>query len=351
MPNALTLGVGELESQTPRGEFLSIVHLRSHFLKKIRILNPQVLHDLAEKLFPIYREIELFCFEADPRRFGLYTGSPLEDAWCRKDFVDDALPDWYQLEDAWSSRDPAAPFLFKWPTHYTEGLASLAPPAAVRTHPDPRIETFIRLMFDWSKDYHLTAAWCRHHAFETLNLWSARPELLGKGWQPLPFDLAARLVDMPPYSINDIDFDTSIRPGISRHLLHLYPTCSHRAEIMRELNELDSQLKELRANVIRFLDRCDTEAKADPALIPSRKKRSLDHVEWFARVQTGTATYDDLDKEYYRSEREAKPYYKSPDDCGTIRGAVSKISLLLGLRVRADVSTPGQRRKSETPTK
>lgn len=342
----LELGVGEYEFTDDHGDRPSIVHLRSFFLEEARKARQGILRDLGDKIFPLYRKIPLVCFEADLRRTRYAPKSSVGYGFYREPFSTEIRPSWYEIEKAWEARDKGEPFAIIHPEYYgryRDGgmLREECPP-----HDDPKIEQLVRLMCDWSKSNFLDASWCRHHAFETLDLWSAKRELIGRCWQPLPLNLITGTVEIPALTPNEIDFETAIQFDLSeqaKKLLIFYPTYGQSDSIWSEMGRLEKEVDRLKENLKGFLNKRDREARRTKGLKPSINKKSLEHIKWFARIQMGKETYTTISTKYYAAQRKIHPTYSPSNLTAAIRGSVTRVSNLIGLKLPKNVSRPGPR--------
>jgi hypothetical protein len=290
-------GTGEFEKQDQQGNSDSRSHLRSKFLKIAADLKPEILQELETILLPIYQQIPLICYTADPTRRRKRFKSDMNRRLEVTDWSIHSRPNWYQIEKAWAN--PRAKNRFKHRLDDDLARTEISEASMLL------MNDLVKGMWDWSKRHYLDAVWCRHHAFETLDLWTIQDDYRAlKIWQFLPWDLRNNTVEMKSMNPQPSKFDTKIEFDLAdEHFKQLtfYPTYGGRDAIMTSLRDLKMRVELLTKTTNDFLDHREQSAIAE-GFVPALRKENLDHIIWFAKVQILNVSYLELADAFYSVE-------------------------------------------------
>ncbi len=260
----IKLGKGELEHVRKDGLSLSIKDARDYFLDAVREVAPEVLEDLANEPFKLYKAAGLAFkherYEKETENLEFYDK-------IRAQARAEHLHRWNHPE---------------WLEHFEDKEIDY----------DDNILAMQKSIFDWSKKYNLNAAWCRARAYETLDNWhrfSSMSEI--RMWN---YDMS--LEPMIAHRKGELDFVFRIRSA--------YPTFGFRAE------EKEKITKAFEKELNEFLDARERIAKENGMTTPKQKREYL-HFVWFAYWLVKEWTHSDIYKEFNVSRETVKTALES----------------------------------------
>ncbi len=199
-------------------------------------------------------------------------------------------------------------------------------------------ENLIKLresLFQWSKNQHLDAMWCRAFAYQTLDYWSRLPERCNDvSWysatngtpsclfRPLPYEEAASKEQRTLTFVRELeDYSRTKRAQI-------------RAGAVKAFEQyLDSHLDQMEATANKR------------GFAATLKKREPLHFEWFVNFQVNGMSYEDVFALHFPNlHASLKQQGKlSSDNTKAIRKAINEISRIIELPLRPEGKAPGRR--------
>jgi len=251
----IKLGKGEFEHISDVEMPYSIRDARDYFLDAVKEVKPEVLDDLANEPFRLYKaaglafERELYKKEfADLEHFARIRAiAPLES------------------QHRWNHP--------RWFEHFENNIVDY----------DENTRAMQKSIFDWSKSHNLDANWCRARAYETLDWWY---------WSESFYEnrLWNYETEMQPVFSNrtDIFFTFKYRST--------YPVFGFRPDEERNITEVFKQ--ELKS----FLDERERIAKENGMVKPKQKREYL-HFIWFAYFQVKEWTQPQIQNKFNASRR------------------------------------------------
>ncbi|MDQ3635428.1 MAG: hypothetical protein M3405_13100 [Acidobacteriota bacterium] len=139
----IKLGKGEFEHIDDVEMPYSVRHARDYFFDAIKEVKPEILDDLADEPYRLYKA----------------AGLALERERYEKEFENlefyDRIRAMARLESQHRWNHPS------WYEHYEKKKVNY----------NQNIRALQKSIFDWSKKHNLNVDWCRARAYETLNLW------------------------------------------------------------------------------------------------------------------------------------------------------------------------------------
>ncbi len=336
------VGLNQFDKKDRSRPLASIVSLRSRLLREAVKVRPAISTDLERDLLPMYREIRLFCFEADRRRSKLFTKPifnyldlPREYQKKREWWTSTCRPQWTLLERAWMKRSKRKPFLFDFPEYFaTKGRdgISVNTPLDTPHHDDPKIANFITAMMDWSCSHHLDVTWAREHAFETLDIWAIDNEIRAAGvWQDLPNHLLTGEVTIHPFGMTVPELRLNVDIGeMFGKALSFYPGgIGKRKDMEAALDDLlYHAVDTLKSDFATFLDSREKEAKRK-GFVEAESEPNDQHFKWLVQVQFLDRSTKELGTEHHKIKKS-----NVVDESKIVRAPILELAKLIGLPLR-----------------
>ncbi len=253
----IKLGKGELEFIHEDGLSLSIKDARDYFLDAVKEVKPEVLDDLANEPFKLYKA----------------AGLAFDREQIEKDIENTEFYDQIRIiakeeqQHKWNHPD--------WQGHFEEKEVDY----------DDNILAMQKSIFDWSRKHNLNVAWCRARAYETLDYWHQNTNLcVARIWN---YDVSLE----PIIAIRRGELDFVFR------FKSLYPAMSFRADEKKRITE------QFEFELDAFLDERENYAKEKGLKKPKKKNEYL-HFLWFAHYQVNELTQKEIQENY-------NPFYAS----------------------------------------
>jgi hypothetical protein len=210
------------------------------------------------------------------------------------------------MENAWNRREPGAPFEVEFDDYYgafdKTGMEFVTPMGGVPKHTDPNIEGFVEKLFAWSRIHNLDEAWCREHAYETLELWHTdrdRQEERVWAWGArLPLYSSGSTASRP-------DFEY---PAFVFEYFTYYPCVGLRPELRQSIT------KEFERQLDSFFDKREQEAEKQGWCAPPQKY-AQHHFTWLIDYQVNKLSKHALAKKYKVDRKTIIDGLKSAADC------------------------------------
>jgi hypothetical protein len=323
------LGFGEYERVGENGERVSVQEMRKYLLRIVSLMVPAFTEFMEKDLLGLYQKIPLMCYEADETR---KRGQRGRSEW-RRIF----RPSWDFLEAAWKQRAPGVPFELDVRNLYaTTELDSNSRRSLLDAHSninwtrDPKIHIFLESMFEWSKHYHLDIVWCRHLAYETLDLWCQCPYYRSIRYWTYTEGLPPSYLPQPPeplYFQNRFIFEAETD----------YPVIGFFDEVKKRI------MKDCERQIVAFLKSREDDAQGY-GLRKTIIKRELSHFEWVAKYQVIGASFKEISG-VPENQRGTGKNCSLPEDTSKVRKAVNELARLIDLPLRPEGRRPGRPRK------
>jgi hypothetical protein len=250
----IRLGEGELEHIRRDGLSASIKDARDYFLDAVKEVAPEVLDDLANEPFKLYKE----------------AGLALDYEQYEKEFETlekyDLIRAKSKIEQDHSFNHP------RWEQHFEVGKVDY----------DEKILAMQESIFSWSKKHNLDVAWCRARAYETVEWWHRS----GSSYENRRWNWDMEM--QPVFTGSSPIFQFSYKS--------LYPVFRFRKD-EREIitRAFENELNE-------FLDERERIAKENGMVSPKQKREYL-HFVWFAYYQVKNWSQKDIQENFYASRR------------------------------------------------
>lgn len=310
----MKFGIGEFEGKTNGSPLPSIVEMRTLFLNRASKLYPAMTERMANDLYPLYRKIKLFAYEANDvilkkrphrnDRYGWYTS-------CR--------PPWEIVEKAWADRPLSQPFSIKFDAYHSKWdsrskewiLDDSDSPSAYQ---DEFISEFVEKMFEWSDAFHLSNSWCRSHVFETLDFWTYESEYLNsRTWLPMPRNFLLFYYPLTVGRFTSQEF--------SFKYVTLFPNLGFRNE------EEETITTKFKQELKDFLDGRIREAESQGFYKTKELYKDGERFDLLARFVIGAETYGQI------TEKKDADGIFIGDDTSTVRKAVRTAAKAIQLRI------------------
>ena len=253
-PRKIKLGKGEFEHKRKDGLTLSITDARDYFLDAVKEVAPEVLDDLANEPYKLYKS----------------AGLALDFEKYKKEFENLELPDRIgemakvKSQHRWNRPD--------WNGHFESKEVDY----------DDNILAFQRSIFNWSKKHNLNVAWCRARAYETIESWHHFESFYeNRIWN---------------YESEMQPIHSGFTPIFQFSYKSLYPVFRFRSD------EKEIITKAFESELNKFLDERERIAKENGMVNP-RQKREYLHFIWFAYYQVKEMTQKDIQGKFNASIR------------------------------------------------
>lgn len=256
MHDKIKLGKGELEHIHENGLSLSVSDARDYFLDAVKEVKPEVLDDLADEPFRLYKA----------------AGLAFERERYVKEFADLKLFDRIRatapLESQHRRNHP------RWFEHFENNIVDY----------DENTRAMQKSIFDWSKNHNLDANWCRARAYETLDWWYWSESF----YENRLWNYETEMQPLIATHRGEMDFVFRIRSN--------YPMFGFRPDEERNITEAFK--RELKS----FLDERERIAKENGMVKPKQKREYL-HFIWFAHSQVKEWTQPQIQNKFNASRR------------------------------------------------
>lgn len=293
----MKLFFGEYE---PGNRELSIGNARVAFLNAVHIHVPEVLKELSEYPFDLFKSI----------------GAPFVQWWQIKH---GGCNEVYDAEvRARRSNDAQHRVMFRTRRDPSQPLEAFSPGV--------RIGELREILLEWAKAWHLEPEWCLEHALRTMYNWHQSPHDLeqlmwqqgGGSWMVPTNEEERRFV-----------FE---HPGWE-------PTHDHRKKIKEEIIQAFNKRLE---DYLDFIEALVLER----GFVKTKRKNERDHFEWLACFQVKAMSYEEIKDAFRSSVDSGKRTYLS-DDTKAVRKAVNELARFIGLPLRDDGCRPGRRSRAK----
>jgi hypothetical protein len=292
----MKLFFGEYE---PANRELSIGNARVAFLNAVRLHAPEVLKELSDYPFELYKSI----------------GAPLVQWWQIK---------YGRCHEAYSAEVSARRLRGTQRRVLFRKRRDPSQPVEAFT-PGERVAELRESLLEWATAWRLEPEWCLEHALRTMYDWNQSPhdleELMwqqgGGGWvAPTKEDERRFVFEHPGWE----------------------PTYDHRKKIKEEItlafkNRLEEYLDSIEALV------------SERGFVKTKSKNEREHFEWLACFQVKVMSYEEIRDAFRPTADSGQQTYLS-DDTKAVRKAVNELARFIGLPLRDDGCRPGRRSKA-----